>query len=106
MAFKPKKKLDFAMQIEKYLLDGYIIRYDCRDDQPIEVIGREHIKNLAHMGNIGQESRCNPINIYCAHGILHTVADKLGKEFSVRKVSCEYSGCCQYSTYGYYIDGD
>lgn len=104
--FTPKSKNSFAETIKKHLMEGDIIRYDFRDETPLEVMTREVVNKLPHMHNIGQEDSCVFKKIHCSHDILHEVVSELSKTYSIRKVSCGYSGCCQYSTYGYYIDGE
>lgn len=104
--FTPKNKSSFAETIKKHLMEGDIIRYDCRDETPLEVMIREVVNELPNMRNIGQEESYVFKKIYCSHDILHKVVGDLSKTYSVRKVCCGYSGCCQYSTYGYYIDGE
>ena len=76
---------------------------DGRDEQPIEVFVRDAIKNLSTMRNIGLvQGVCD--KIYCSHDIMREVCNELAETYSIRKVWCSWSGCCQYSTYGYYID--
>lgn len=104
MEFTPKKKDSIKETIKKHLLNGNIIRYDFRDEQPLEVISRDCINDLPRMHNIGQEAGVLLENIYCSHNNLHEAITELSVEYSVRKVSCGYSGCCQYSTYGVYLD--
>ena len=101
--FTPTKKNSFKEKIKKYLLEGNIIRYDCIGDHPLEVFPRSFKNRLRNMGNIGQEKGCIE-SLNCAHSNLHEVVDELSTEYSVCKVSCQFSGCCQYSTYGYYLD--
>lgn len=104
MAFKPTPKKNYEDKIRKYLLEGYIIRADARDETPLEVLDRKEIPNLRYMSNIGQ---CNaPLveEIGCSHDVLFKVIEELEKDYSVRGVSCTHSGCCQYSTHAYYLD--
>ena len=54
-------------------------------------------------GNIGLEKEVVE-NINCSHKIFHKIVDELRKEYSVRDILCGGSGCCQYATYGYYLD--
>lgn len=103
--FTPKKKSSFEDKIRNYLLEGYIIRYDMRDETPLEVMGREHLERLARMHNIGQEQGVID-EIFCAHSVLYKVKKKLEADYSVREVSCGYSGCCQYNTLGVFLDGE
>ena len=104
--FTPKNKNSFAETIKKHLMEGDIIRYDFRDETPLEVMIREAVQKLPRMHNIGQEKEGVYKKIYCSHDILHEVVRELSKTYSIRDVRCAYSGCCQYSTYGYYIDGE
>ena len=104
--FTPKKKNSFADEIRNYLLEGYIIRRDYRDETPLEVIGRGRIPNLPTMRNIGSEDDIVEQRIHCSHTLFDEVIDELSKEYSVREIWCSWSGACQYSTYGYYIDGE
>lgn len=104
MAFTPKKKDSIKETIKNHLLNGNIIRYDCRDETPLEVISRDCINILSRMHNIGQEAGVLLENISCSHSNLHEVVEELKADYSVRKVSCGCSGCCQYSTYGVYLD--
>ena len=104
MAFTPKTKDSFKSTIKNYLLSGYIVRYDFRDDKPIEVMARDAIKYLRSMHNIGMERNGVVEEIYCDHNIVHEVMDELSANYSVRKIRCEWSGCCQYTTYGVYLD--
>lgn len=105
MDFKPKAKADYNKIIEHYLMNGYIIRYDFRDETPLEVMERDLAPRLHSMHNIGQENAVWD-RLSCSHDIIHEVCDKLSKEYSVRKVRCSFSGCCQYTTYGVYLDGE
>lgn len=102
--FTPKKKGDIESLIEKNLLNGYIIRFDFRDETPLEVMDREFVKELSTMHNIGREIDKVHESIHCSHSLLHDIVKRLSEQYSVRKVWCSYSGCCQYSTYGYYLD--
>lgn len=104
--FTPKKKSGFISKIKNYLLQGYIIRVDGKDDSPLEVIGRDSEGYLPSMGNIGQLwSEVKLIEeLNCAHSNLYEVVDELKQVYSVRKVRCKGSGCCQYATHGYYLD--
>lgn len=106
MEFKPTKKGSFSNVIKEHLLNGDIIRYDFRDEKPLEVLLRtpSNIKYLGSMHNIGMERDKVVEEIYCSHDVLHEVVAELSKTYSVRKVWCGYSGCCQYSTYGVYLD--
>ena len=106
MAFKPTNKSSIKDKIRKYLLNGYVIRYDFREEKPIEVMIRDAVPYLSRMHNIGMEKDGVVENIYCDHDILHNIVSELKADYSVRKVWCGYSGCCQYSTYGIYIDGE
>ena len=87
-------------------MEGDIVRYDFRDEKPIELMVRDAIRNLPTMHNIGMEQSAVYESIYCDHDIVHEVMEELSKDYSVRKVHCAYSGCCQYTTYGIYIDGE
>lgn len=102
MAFKPISKKSTIEKIKNYLLEGYIARKDARDETPIEIISRERINDVPRMGNIGTQQTIDEIN--CSHGLLFDAINELEKEYSVREVSCSYSGCCQYATFAYYID--
>ena len=104
MAFKPKSKASFKEKIKNALLRGDIVRRDFRDEQPIELMFREAARNLPTMRNIGYQDEAVYEKVYCDHNIVNEVIDELSKDYSVRKVHCAYSGCCQYTTYGYYID--
>lgn len=111
MAFIPTKKNDISEKIRNYLLNGFIVRYDGRAEKPIEVLDRRHKKNLHRLGNIGSYAyktfhwEYDVIEeIFCDHNILHNIVNELRNDYSVREVWCEGSGCCQYSTYGYYLD--
>lgn len=104
MAFVPQKKDSIKEEIKKHFMDGDIIRCDGRDDKPIEVIGRDFIKDLPTMRNIGMESDKVYKTINCSHKVFHEVVEELRKEYSVSDIWCSHSGCCQYATYGYYLD--
>lgn len=111
MAFTPKKKNDIREKIREYLLNGFIVRCDGRDEEPIEVLDREHIKYLSRLGNIGSYAYHGfhwgysvTEEIFCDHKILYDIINELRNDYSVREVWCESSGCCQYSTHGYYLD--
>lgn len=104
MAFKPISKSDTLAKIKNYFMNGFILRVDSRDETPIEVIDRTYTKQVANMHNIGQEKHIVLEEINCSHELLHDIVKELKKDYSVRKVWCSYSGCCQYSTYAYYID--
>ena len=82
MTFVPKSKNSFKEKIREYIMNGYIIRYDFREEKPIEVIE----------------------NIFCSHNIVHELVKELEQDYSVRIIRCRYSGCCQYCTYGVYLD--
>lgn len=103
MAFTPKTKDSYKNEIKNYLLEGYALRRDARDETPIEVLPRETIEYLSSMGNIGSEKSV-VAKIKCSHSVLSDVVNELREEYSVRKVWCSFSGCCQYSTYAYYVD--
>lgn len=105
MAFTPSKKNSFKDKFKNYLLKGYVIRYDCIGDHPLEVFPREFKDELSRMGNIGNHKGFVEL-IHCSHSNLHEAVEELEKEYSVTKISCAYSGCCQHSTYGYYLDGE
>lgn len=104
MDFTPTKKDIFESKIKNYLMSGFVIRCDGRDDKPIEIMNREVIRNLNTMRNIGLEKNGIVEEIYCSHEILHNIVKELEQEYSVRRVSCGGSGCCQYHTNGYYLD--
>ena len=102
--FVPKKKTDFERELKELLLEGKIIRYACNDNEPLEVIGREHVDRMPNASGIGQEESIVEKKINCSRTVLHSVVSNLRQEYSVRNVSCSHSGCCQYATYAYYID--
>ena len=104
MAFTPKSKNSIKEEIRNILLSGQIIRYDFREDMPLEVLDRKYIKDLPKMSNIGQCSKPIAKKIDCNHKVLHEIKAELEKDYSVRAIRCEYSGCCQYTTYGLYIE--
>ena len=104
MAFKPISKSDTKEKIKNYLMEGFIIRVDGRDETPLEVISREHLKRLPHTSNIGQCEVEVVEKIQCSHKLLYEVKAELSDDYSISCVSCSYSGCCQYATYGYYLD--
>lgn len=106
MEFKPKTKKSFESIIKEELLKGNIVRFDGRDERPIEVMGRVHIKDLSTMHNIGMEKERVEMEIFCSHDIARNVIAELGKTYSVRKIWCSYSGFGQYSTWGIYLDGE
>ena len=103
--FTPVKKSTLKEEIKKHLLAGDIIRCDSRDETPLEVMPRERVPYLPSMGNIGHE-RTVIKNIQCSHDLLHETVCELEEEYSVSKVFCACSGCCQYAVHAYYIDGD
>lgn len=100
--FKPISKKDTIAKIKNYLLAGYILRNDARGESPIEVVSRELIDKVPTMGNIGTVPTIEKIN--CSRYLLFDAIVELEKDYSIRKVSCSYSGCCQYATYATYID--
>lgn len=110
--FTPKKKSEFQDKIKKYLLEGYIIRCNSIETDPLEVIDRAHLGLIPNSGNIGSfdpglgQKKGSGITekIVCSHSNLHNVVAELKKDYSVSEVSCRHSGCCQYSTYAYYLD--
>ena len=104
--FKPTKKNSFKETIKDYLLKGYVLRYDSQGENPLEVLSRDCVKGLSTMGNIGNPKGYLVKNLFCAHSNLYEVMDELEAEYSVNKVSCTHSGCCQYATYGVYLDGE
>ena len=106
MAFTPKTKDSIENKIKNALLDGYVVRYDFRDEEPIEIMVRECIPSLPTMRNIGLEDKALIEKVYCSHDIIKRVFTELSQSYSVRKVWCGCSGCCQYSTYGIYVDGE
>ena len=105
MAFVPKKKTSVKDTIKNYLMQGFIARADSRDEKPIEIMGREKIGSLSTMRNIGLEQDVMH-NITCDRDTFREVIDELKEEYSVLEVSCGGSGCCQYHTNGYYIEGE
>lgn len=106
MAFKPVKKGSLKEQIKKALLNGDVVRRDFRDEEPVELMHREAVRYLPNMGNIGREDKFVYSKVFCDHDIVNEVVSELSKNYSVRKIFCQFCGCCQYSTYGYYIDGE
>lgn len=104
MAFVPTSKASFKKKIKDALMNGDIVRRDFRDEQPIELMFREASRSLPTMRNIGYQDEAVYEKVYCDHNIVDEVIDELSKDYSVRKVHCAFSGCCQYTTYGYYID--
>ena len=101
--FTPAKKASFQEKIEKHLMEGNIIRYDFREDTPLEVFDRTYKDRLSSMRNIGLESGYIE-TIHCSHSNLEEVVEKLKKEYSVNETRCTHSGCCQYTTYGCFLD--
>ena len=85
-------------------MEGYIIRFDGIDEHPIEVISRDYTYKLPSMGNINQEYKHIKCTLDCSHTNAENVLKELEKEYSLRKVHCGCSGCCQYATFGYYLD--
>ena len=104
MTFVPKAKNSIKEKIKDYLMNGYILRYDFQENEPIEVMNRDLVKYVPTMHNIGQEKSSVIENIYCSHSVLHEVTKELENNYSVRYVRCNGSGCCQYTTYGVYLD--
>lgn len=103
--FMPKKKTDFEKELKSLLLEGKIIRYACNyDNDPLEVIGREHVNSMPDAHGIGQEESMVEKKIYCSRTVLHSVVTDLRQEYSVRHVSCSLSGWGRFATYAYYID--
>ena len=102
--FVPKKKASFEKELEELLLEGKIIRYCCDDAKPLEIVGREHIGRMPDTGNIGQEEDIVEKKIHCSWRVLVSVVSSLEREYSVRRVRCSNSGCCQYATCAYYVD--
>lgn len=104
--FVPMKKSEFVGAIKKYLMGGFIIRYNSIENEPLEVMTRDGVKFLPTMGNIGNGADKGFLhsNLNCSHKILFDIMDELEKEYSVRNIRCEHSGCCQYATYGVYLD--
>ena len=103
--FTPIKKETVKSKLTEILLEGKIIRYDFREEMPLEVLDREKIKSLHNMRNIGQEEQSVVNKITCSHNALSEVVAQLSKEYSIRRIHCSHSGCLQYTTYGVYIDG-
>ncbi len=104
--FVPQKKNEFVGAIKKYLMDGFIIRYDGIEEHPLEILTRDGVKFLSTMGNIGNgvDKGFLHSTLNCSHKILFLIIDDLEKEYSVRIIRCGNSGCCQYATYGVYLD--
>lgn len=101
--FFPKGKAEVKEKIKSILLKGKIIRYDGIEENPLEVMDRAYVNRLSHMSNILQANV--PVEkVHFAHSVLHEAIAELKNDYCVRKVSCEYSGCCQYATYGVYLD--
>ena len=70
MAFTPTKKTSVKDTIKNYLLKGYIIRRDFRDETPLEVMVRDLVKYLPTMHNIGQDKDAVMDRVYCSHNLL------------------------------------
>lgn len=104
MAFTPKNRSSIKEDIKKVLLEGYIVRYNFIESDPLEVMDREYIKDLRMMGNIGQSFKPIVKSVNMSHDLFQEVKEELKKEYSVRAIRCEGSGCCQYTTYGVYIE--
>ena len=106
MAFKPIRKNSVKDTIKSFLLGGYIIRADHRDETPLEVIDRKYIGRMPNSPNIGQFEDV-VTRIHCSHDNLYSVVKELENEdYSMSRVFCACSGCCQYTTYAYSVDGE
>ena len=104
MAFTPKSRSELKEQIRNIFLKGYIIRYNFIEDAELEVMDRQYINNLSMMGNIGQSWMPIVNSFKFSHNLFQEVKSELAKEYSVKAIRCEGSGCCQYTTYGAYIE--
>lgn len=102
--FTPKSKSTIKEIIKNYLMEGYIIRYDFQEEEPLEILERDYIKYLPSMSNIGQCAFPIVKKIDCSHKLLHDVKAELSNDYSIRSIRCGCSGCCQYTTYGCYIE--
>lgn len=111
-AFVPRRRNDSSNKVRKTLMNGKIIRYDAKHNY-VEVLPRTDKGNLSRMGNLHDEGQryyygenyIEPEMIQISQNSLYKLIEELEEEYEVIKVRCEESGCCQYATFGVYLEG-
>lgn len=104
MAFKPKKSSDSKQMYKQHLLNGDVLKIDGGAYDQIDLIPRSMVNDWHARENVGRgdfEQLPRHTNEFYA------AVNELNDEgYVVKKVSCEYSGCCQYHAVRYYLAGE
>lgn len=102
--FKPINASEMTKKFEDILMNGDAIRIDGGGHDFFDVVPRKEIDSWDAKENVG---RGDFVKITRAvDAFLQAVENLKSKGFVVQKKICEYSGCCQYSAYLYYLEGE
>ena len=102
MEFTPERAINKIEMYRTHLLKGDVLKIDCGGHDYVDIIPRECINEWDTMKNVGCTKRYTSIGRYPEQ--LKSAIDSLKKAgYIVKRKRCEYSGCCQYTAYIYYL---
>lgn len=109
----PIKLSNVKKKVLNTLMSGSLIRIDGVHNEA-EIIPREYLSAISHADNLFQHTgslvRYYDSPDYVKQTItvnasqLVKIINELEEEYIINKFTCSGSGCCQYHTYGYYLE--
>ncbi len=105
--FKPRKNL--SKEIKQHMLSGYGIKIDGGATDKILVIPRDQFGHMEvlhkQMANLGSRTAVPGAFFLPRVNLKEIISELEGEGYTVNKKYC-YSGCCQYNTNMYYLEGE
>lgn len=111
--FTPIKKNSVVAEFKAALMNGYIIRYDGYHDC-VEVLPRSLMGQMKNADNLFQHTGSlysyynspsyKEKSIKISGKALWDAKKEIEDEYSMTKVHCGGSGCCQYATWAIYLN--
>ena len=103
MEFKPKQAQSATQMYKQHLLAGDILKKDFTHPQ-VDIIPRTDIHEWCVRENVGRGGY--PTMPRYDAQFKQALNELEGEGYIVTKTRCDMSGCCQYTAYIYYLEGE
>ena len=102
--FKPINASEMTKKFEEILMNGDAIRIDSGGHDFFDVVPRNEINSWKANENVGNGDFVKITR--AVEPFFQAVENLKSKGFVVQEKICAHSGCCQYSAYLYYLEGE
>lgn len=105
MAFKPKKSFDSKQMYKQHLLNGDVLKIDGGAYDQIDLIPRSCLNAWSAEHNVGWDNEFEKLPRHTKE-FYDAINELKADGYVVKKLACDYSGCCQYHANRYYLAGE